>query len=91
MSGFLDSIPKAGSLNEERAASIWLAKWRGESIDYLTARYGVDEAEIEKVWRNELFPGSQERALSTLWQTDPELARQMQLSAPQLEPHAPAS
>ena len=86
MSSFLDSIPSAGSLNEEQAVQIWLAKWRGESIDYLLARFGIDENTVQKVWNCELFPGARQHALKTVWESDPELAQHMQLSAPGLEP-----
>ena len=85
MSDFVDSLPKAGVLNEEQAVLIWLAKWRGESLDYLLARFGIDEATVRKVWNRELFPGAEQHALKTVWESDPDLARQMQLSMPGLK------
>ncbi len=85
MSNFTSPIAPAKTLNEEQAVSIWLAKWRGESVDYLLARFGISEATIHKIWNNELFPDARQQALRAVWESDPDLAQQMRLSMPQLD------
>ncbi|MCO6386889.1 hypothetical protein [Aliihoeflea sp. 40Bstr573] len=61
--------------SDKQAKDIWKARWRGEAVQSLVARYGENPFRFYEVWSEERNEGSRKAAYQELMTEDPSLAK----------------